>query len=412
MKKLFALLMTVALLLGLGACSDGLSDNPPAPTTVAAPDPFATARRIVIKADLRYDNENKPIIEPGEVLARFHYMDTFDAEAWRASTIIQVAWSIETINHAISLDGLGIALQKSEVNDGSYIFGHAEDYGFGAALSETWMLPEAEFTAAFNALMAEAKGAEAKDFWLIPNNYSGILNPVYDTDTSFRIDSYLPEQLRPNAEPIHMSTELMRKHFPFLGKEGTTPSKSTMTTGTQVPPQQSTMPTSKTLSEGQTRPDLAIRQEAKKDGLLLQVEADYAYKFTGEPFILTATITNTTGHDITYGAGSGMRNVHQEIQVHIRGKNGAEFTDMDIYGKIMTADMKLDTLKAGETFTETIRFLPGAPRSDSEIDLQDIDWFPAGEYKGTAEFMYFTGTMENPGEQKKLQLEFSVILFN
>jgi hypothetical protein len=173
-----------------------------------------------------------------------------------------------------------------------------------------------------------------------------------------------------------------------------------------------TMSTGKTLSEGQTRPDLAIRQEAEKDGLLLQVEADYAFKFTEEPFTLTATITNTSGHDITYGAGSGTRNVHQEIQVHIRGKNDAEFTDMDIYGKIMTADMKLDTLKAGETFTETIRFLPGAPRSDSEIDLQDIDWFPAGEYKGTAEFMYFTGTMKNPGEQKKLQLEFSVILFN
>jgi len=94
--------------------------------------------------------------------------------------------------------------------------------------------------------------------------------------------------------------------------------------------------------------------------------------------------------------------MHMEIPVSIRGKNNASFTDLDTWGKMMTADYKYATLKAGETFAQTIRFLPGVP---------DGDMFPAGEYEGTAVFTYFTGTMENPGEQKQLQLEFSVILF-
>ena len=214
MKRFFALTLAGLLLLACAACGGNAGGND-TPTETAAPGPFAAARRILTYDDLRYDRENKPIIEPGEVLVRFYYMDTFDTEAWQASTVIQVAWDIEAIDHTISLDR-GLALQKSPVNDGSYYFSHAEEYDFGVAVGETWMLPEEEYTAAFNALLAEAKAAGAKDFWLVPQNYSGILNPTYVTDTSIRIDSYLPEQLRPNAEPIHMSTELMRKHFPFL----------------------------------------------------------------------------------------------------------------------------------------------------------------------------------------------------
>jgi len=183
------------------------------------------------------------------------------------------------------------------------------------------------------------------------------------------------------------------------------------TTPPDTTPTQSTAPTSKTLAEGQTRPDPALIRDIEKDSLLLRVESDYAYKFTEEPFTLTATVANTTGQDITFSAGSSMRNVHGEIQVRIGGKRDGQFTDMDVYGKLITADMKLDTLKAGETFTETIRFLPGVPRGDSNnISMEDVDWFPAGEYEGTAVFTYFTGTMEHPGEQKQLDLKFPVIL--
>jgi len=143
-------------------------------------------------------------------------MDTFNTEAWRDSTIIQVTWAIEAVDHTISLGDIGVALQKSEEDNGKDLFSRTEDYDFGVAAIETWMLPEAEYTRAFGSLIAEAKESEEKDFWLVPNNYSGILNPVYDSEKSFRIDSYLPEQLRPNAETVHMSTTLMLKYFPFL----------------------------------------------------------------------------------------------------------------------------------------------------------------------------------------------------
>ena len=154
-----------------------------------------------------------------------------------------------------------------------------------------------------------------------------------------------------------------------------------------------TQTSGKTLAEGQTRPDLALMRDVEKDGLLLRVESDYAYKFTEEPFTLTATVTNTTGRDIAYGANSSTLNMHQEILVRIPG-----FTDLDIEGKMMTEDYRFATLMAGETFTETIRFSPNA--------------LPAGEYEGTAVFTYYPNyDPANPGEAKQLQLEFSVILF-
>jgi len=207
-KRLCAFALVCVMLPAIAACG-----GVPAPEP--EPGAFLSARRIYTHDDLVYDREHKPVIEQGEVLVRFTYMDTFDEEAWRAGTIIQIAWVIEAITHDIEITGL--ALRNTGGENPSYYFTHREDYGFGAAAGETWMLPEGEFTAAFHALMAAAKEAGAKDFWLSPNNYSGILNPVYDTGTSFRIASYLPEQLRPNAEAIHMSTELMRAYFPFLG---------------------------------------------------------------------------------------------------------------------------------------------------------------------------------------------------
>jgi len=108
--------------------------------------------------------------------------------------------------------------------------------------------------------------------------------------------------------------------------------------------------------------------------------------------------------------GSGTPDMHMEIRVSIPG-----FTDMDTYGKMFNEMYKFATLKADETFTETIRFMPGAPRS-SRVDDQalldkDIDWLPAGEYEGTAVFTYYPGyDPANPGEAKQLHLEFPVIL--
>ena len=69
-------------------------------------------------------------------------------------------------------------------------------------------------------------------------------------------------------------------------------------------------------------------------------------------------------------------------------------------------------LKACETFTQTIKYLPGTASGGYWADLstQDIDWFPAGEYTGTAVFAWITGTPDNPGETKQLRLEFPIVL--
>jgi hypothetical protein len=155
-----------------------------------------------------------------------------------------------------------------------------------------------------------------------------------------------------------------------------------------------------------------MTRETKQDGLVLKLFTGYQHQFTGEPFTLTASITNTTGQDIAYRLPSGTPNMHLEIQVRIRGQNNDEFIDMDTYGKVRTDDYTYAVLKAGATFTQTIRFLPGSASGGYWADLtsQTINWYPAGEYKGTAKFEWVAGTSENPGETKQLLLEFPVAL--
>ena len=156
-----------------------------------------------------------------------------------------------------------------------------------------------------------------------------------------------------------------------------------------------------------TRPDLAMQREEEKDGLVLRVDIGYLYQFAGEPFVLTATITNTTDEDITYGVGSGTLNMHMEIKVE------TPFIDMDTYGKAFTEKYRYATLKAGETFTQTMNLMPGyVIESDVywDLSMQQIHWYPAGEYRGTASFAWITGPIDNPGEPQRLDLEFPVIL--
>ena len=164
-----------------------------------------------------------------------------------------------------------------------------------------------------------------------------------------------------------------------------------------------------------TRPDLAMQREAEKDGLVLRVDIGYLYQFAGEPFVLTASITNTTGEDITYGVGSGTLDMHMEIKVRME----PDFIDMDTYGKAWNEEYRYATLKAGETFTQTVNLLPGAINTESDaywnawadLDVQTIDWYPAGEYKGTATFSWIPGTPEGfEGNSALIELEFPVIL--
>lgn len=187
--------------------------------------------------------------------------------------------------------------------------------------------------------------------------------------------------------------------------------RSTKATTTSTSSKSSTKTTT-AVSPSRTRPAIAMHREAKKDGLLLQVSTSYQHQFAGEPFTVTASITNTTRHDITYGLPSGTPNMHLEIRVAVRGENNIEFIDMDTHGKAMTEDYKYAVLKAGETFTQTIRFLPGYGTGGYWADLssQTIHWYPAGTYNGTAKFSWMTGTAAQPGETKHVQLDFPVIL--
>ena len=65
--------------------------------------------------------------------------------------------------------------------------------------------------------MTAARAAQEQAFWLMPEQDAGYHSLSYAKRASFFTASYLSEQLQPNAQAIHMSTELMREHFPFLG---------------------------------------------------------------------------------------------------------------------------------------------------------------------------------------------------
>jgi len=172
-------------------------------------------------------------------------------------------------------------------------------------------------------------------------------------------------------------------------------------TTTEVPSITSKPTTANSTSK--TRPAITMNKETEKDGLALRVSTAYQHQYTGEPFTLTASITNTTDKDITYLFGGGQPNEHLEIRVRIE----PEFIDMDTFGNPYIYNMNVETLKAGETFTESIRFLPGtASGSGRDLSTQEIDWYPAGEYAGTATFRWHN----DAGQSQELSLEFPVIL--
>ena len=170
---------------------------------------------------------------------------------------------------------------------------------------------------------------------------------------------------------------------------------------------------STTEPPSRTRPHITMAREAERDGIVLKVFAPYLHQFTGEPFVLTVSVTNTTGKDIVYATGiANWGSIHQSFVIHRPGEKDAGLANMETYGKLGPHEEFYAVLKAGETHTETIRYLSGVPQGHHTVPLseQEIDWYTAGEYMGVAEFIWFTGTLENIGEMKKLPLEFPVTL--
>jgi len=178
--------------------------------------------------------------------------------------------------------------------------------------------------------------------------------------------------------------------------------------------QSSPAPTTTQAPPSRTRQSITMTREIKQDGLVLKVFTGYQHQFTGEPFTLTATVTNTTDKDIVFGADN-TPDLHSEIRVSIPGTNDGAFTDIDIWGKLSDLNYKYVVLKAGETYTQTMRFLPGKALGSYRDDLskQDIDWFPAGEYEGTAIFAWhpeYPDAGLGPRDAKLIELRFPVIL--
>ena len=155
-----------------------------------------------------------------------------------------------------------------------------------------------------------------------------------------------------------------------------------------------------------TRDNVELLREAEQDGLLLRVHSPYQQQFKGEVFTVTASVTNTTNRDILYDVLTGVPDMHHEIQVTIE----PGFLDMDTFGKFQSGEYRYATLRAGETFEQTIRFLPGVPKGASlEIDLDNMNWFPAKDYTGVALFTWYTGnSAAEPGETRELRVEFPV----
>ncbi len=127
--------------------------------------------------------------------------------------------------------------------------------------------------------------------------------------------------------------------------------------------------------------------QTEKDGVVLEVHAPHVVIPSIE-FEVCAIVRNTTDENmsvfIPYGADNP--NTHQEIKVTISdGKNF--FTDIDVHGKEFADAERVFTLHSGETYTQTMHFMPGkiTSISDGKPDAF-FENYPSGEYKGTATF--------------------------
>ena len=142
-----------------------------------------------------------------------------------------------------------------------------------------------------------------------------------------------------------------------------------------------------------------------KDGLVLDVFAPAKVPY-GQDFTVSAIITNTTDKPITYTLVSCTPDMHLEIDVDIKDKNGRAFIDKDTAGKCMAEAMLQKTLAPGESFQQVIRFSPSWSNDLSMgLEYSKITYFEEGNYYGTAEFRW---DKEGGGDYNSLSLEFPV----
>lgn len=144
----------------------------------------------------------------------------------------------------------------------------------------------------------------------------------------------------------------------------------------------------------------------------LSVKIDTGKVLHGKNFVLTARATNNTGKTIYVSLPTGTPDMHFEIDVVIEDESGKRFVDLDTQGKFYTCDMKTISLKNGETITQVMNMAPGYLLDGSMYPLgEEIKYFPAGTYKGTATFIWHDSfnpeTFEYGNEHRKV-IEFDV----
>jgi len=144
----------------------------------------------------------------------------------------------------------------------------------------------------------------------------------------------------------------------------------------------------------------------------LSVRIDTGKVLHGENFVMTARATNNTGETIYVSLPSGTPDMHFEIDVIIEDESGKRFVDLDTQGKLYTCDMKIISVKNGETITQVMNMAPGYLLDGSTYPFgEEIKYFPGGTYKGTATFIWHDSfnpeTFEYGNEHRKV-IEFDV----
>lgn len=141
------------------------------------------------------------------------------------------------------------------------------------------------------------------------------------------------------------------------------------------------------------------------NGIVLSVYSPKNVVF-GEKFYVLAKITNTSSESITYSLPYCTPNMHLEIETNISDNSNKKFIDCDTLGKEMALLERSETLLPGESFEQTICFLPGWT-DDGSMGLEHakITMFDKGVYTGTAVFNWDTEE-----DIDSISLEFPIVI--
>lgn len=151
------------------------------------------------------------------------------------------------------------------------------------------------------------------------------------------------------------------------------------------------------------------------EAVQLSVEINPSIVKHGESFVLTAKATNLTGETIYVSLPTGTPDMHYEIRVEIEDESGKRFVDLDTQGKAFTCDEKTISLENGETITQVMNMSPGYLIDGSMYPMgEEIKYFPAGTYKGSATFFWhdrYVPDIFEYGEEHRKVIEFEIPVY-